>query len=85
MEQFLGCTCCRFSDCNVIESRKYDDRIRRRRQCPDCGQRITTVEITEKQFSALNHAMIQVAKGRNDNSFVIDQLKKLVHQLELKP
>lgn len=42
----MHCPFCRHSDSRVVDSRTTDDgtSIRRRRQCPDCGRRFTTVE-----------------------------------------
>ena len=42
----MHCPFCRHTDSRVMDSRTSDDRahIRRRRQCPDCGRRFTTVE-----------------------------------------
>jgi len=42
----LHCPFCRHSDSRVIDSRTSDDgsSIRRRRQCPECSKRFTTVE-----------------------------------------
>lgn len=42
----MNCPFCRHEDTRVIDSRASDDRaaIRRRRQCPACNQRFTTVE-----------------------------------------
>jgi transcriptional repressor NrdR len=42
----VHCPFCRHSDSRVVDSRTTDDgsSIRRRRQCPDCGRRFTTVE-----------------------------------------
>ncbi|WP_329568052.1 transcriptional regulator NrdR [Kitasatospora sp. NBC_01266] len=42
----MHCPFCRHSDSRVVDSRAADDgsSIRRRRQCPDCGRRFTTVE-----------------------------------------
>jgi transcriptional repressor NrdR len=42
----MYCAFCRSSETRVIDSRATDDgtSIRRRRQCPSCGQRFTTVE-----------------------------------------
>jgi len=42
----LHCPFCRFADSRVVDSRTSDDgsAIRRRRQCPECGRRFTTVE-----------------------------------------
>jgi transcriptional repressor NrdR len=42
----MHCPFCRHSDSRVIDSREADDgaAIRRRRQCPSCSRRFTTVE-----------------------------------------
>ena len=44
----MHCPFCRYADSRVVDSRTADDgaAIRRRRQCPDCGRRFTTVETT---------------------------------------
>jgi transcriptional repressor NrdR len=42
----VHCPFCKHSDSRVIDSRSSDDgtAIRRRRSCPECGRRFTTVE-----------------------------------------
>ena len=42
----MHCPFCRYTDSRVIDSRATDDgtSIRRRRSCPECGRRFTTVE-----------------------------------------
>jgi len=42
----MRCPYCRHSDSRVVDSREADDGqlIRRRRSCPECGKRFTTVE-----------------------------------------
>ena len=42
----MHCPFCRHSDSRVVDSRATEDgtSIRRRRQCPECGRRFTTVE-----------------------------------------
>ena len=42
----MHCPFCRHNDSRVVDSRATDDgtAISRRRQCPDCGRRFTTVE-----------------------------------------
>ena len=44
----MHCPFCRHTDSRVVDSRTADDgaAIRRRRQCPECGRRFTTVETT---------------------------------------
>src|SRR5947208_1126039 len=42
----MRCPYCRHPDCRVVDSREAEDGqlIRRRRSCPECGKRFTTVE-----------------------------------------
>lgn len=42
----MRCPFCRHSDSRVVDSREVDDgqAIRRRRSCPECNRRFTTVE-----------------------------------------
>ena len=42
----MRCPYCRFPDSRVVDSREQDEGqvIRRRRSCPECGKRFTTVE-----------------------------------------
>ena len=42
----MHCPFCRHADSRVVDSRTAEDglAIRRRRQCPECGRRFTTVE-----------------------------------------
>ncbi|ASN51784.1 MULTISPECIES: transcriptional regulator NrdR [Sinomonas] len=44
----MYCPFCRNPDSRVVDSRIQDDgaAIRRRRQCPECGRRFTTLETT---------------------------------------
>lgn len=44
----MNCPFCRHTDSRVVDSRATDDggSIRRRRQCPACGRRFTTLETT---------------------------------------
>ena len=45
----MKCHFCNFAESKVIDSRPTDEgfRIRRRRECPQCGARFTTYEIKE--------------------------------------
>ena len=42
----MHCPFCRHPDSRVVDSREADDgaAIRRRRSCPECGRRFTTIE-----------------------------------------
>jgi transcriptional repressor NrdR len=43
----MNCPFCRFEDSRVVDSRPVEEgtTIRRRRECPQCGQRFSTQEI----------------------------------------
>ena len=43
----MRCPYCRHSDSRVLDSREQDEGqvIRRRRSCPECNRRFTTVEV----------------------------------------
>lgn len=47
----MHCPFCRHPDSRVVDSREADDgaAIRRRRSCPECGRRFTTVETASLQ------------------------------------
>ncbi len=51
----MYCPFCRNADSRVIDSRTADDgsAIRRRRECPACGRRFTTVETSRLRGQAL--------------------------------
>jgi transcriptional repressor NrdR len=42
----MRCPYCKFADSRVVDSREVEDgqAIRRRRSCPECGRRFTTLE-----------------------------------------
>lgn len=44
----MKCPNCGFMETKVIDSRQTQDRIKRRRECSECGYRFTTFETTEK-------------------------------------
>lgn len=44
----MKCPFCGFPDSKVTDSRPKDDKIRRRRECTNCGARFTSFEIVEK-------------------------------------
>ena len=64
----MRCPYCHFRDSRVTDSRANDDGIRRRRQCIACGERFTTMEVTQL-------STVQVVKrdGRRED-FIRDKL-----------
>ncbi|MCE1178562.1 MAG: transcriptional regulator NrdR [Micrococcales bacterium] len=89
----MHCPFCRHSDSRVMDSRTTDDgsSIRRRRQCPECGRRFTTVEtaglsvvkrsgVTEP-FSR-GKVLVGVRKACQGRPVTEDQLALLAQQVE---
>ncbi|XVX21575.1 transcriptional regulator NrdR [Actinomycetota bacterium] len=89
----MHCPFCRHSDSRVMDSRTTDDgsSIRRRRQCPSCGRRFTTVEtaglsvvkrsgVTEP-FSR-GKVLVGVRKACQGRPVTEDQLALLAQQVE---
>ena len=89
----MHCPFCRHTDSRVMDSRATDDgtSIRRRRQCPECGKRFTTLEsaalsvvkrsgVTEP-FSRAK-VLVGVRKACQGRPVTEDQLALLAHQVE---
>ncbi|OLR95235.1 transcriptional regulator NrdR [Actinokineospora bangkokensis] len=89
----MRCPFCRHADSRVVDSREVDDgqAIRRRRSCPECGRRFTTVEeavlavvkrsgVTEP-FSRdkVIRGVARACQGRPVNE---DQLQQLAQRVE---
>ena len=51
----MHCPFCQYNDTRVIDSRETDDgaTIRRRRECPQCGERFNTFETAELKLPAI--------------------------------
>ena len=91
----MHCTFCRHSDSRVVDSRTAEDgsSIRRRRQCPQCGRRFTTMEATSlsvikrsgvsEEFSRqkIVTGVRKACQGRPVND---DDLAKLAQRVEEK-
>jgi len=67
----MHCPFCRYPDSRVVDSREADDgaAIRRRRSCPECGKRFSTVEtamLTVVKRSGVTEAFsrVKVVDGR---------------------
>ena len=79
----MHCPYCSYSDTKVIDSRLISDglQIRRRRECPDCGERFTTVESAEL-------LMPKVIKQKNNTREPFNEQKLregLYRSLEKRP
>ena len=89
----MHCPFCRHTDSRVMDSRATDDgsSIRRRRQCPECGKRFTTVETAALSVVKRSGAaepfsrakvLVGVRKACQGRPVTEDQLALLAHQVE---
>lgn len=62
----MHCPFCRHDDSRVVDSRATEDgtAIRRRRQCPDCGRRFTTVEAPSLNVRKRSGASEPFSRGK---------------------
>jgi transcriptional repressor NrdR len=89
----MHCPFCRHSDSRVVDSRTTDDgaAIRRRRQCPVCGRRFTTVETSSltvikrsgasEPFSR-DKVLLGVRKACQGRPVTQDELARLAQRVE---
>jgi len=68
----MKCPFCGMSDTRVIETREFNDgnEIRRRRECPDCNRRFTTIE------QSVNIIKMVVKNDGRREEFNIEKIKK---------
>ena len=89
----MHCPFCRHTDSRVMDSRATDDgaSIRRRRQCPECGKRFTTLEsaalsVVKRSGAAEPFSrakvLVGVRKACQGRPVTEDQLALLAHQVE---
>ena len=91
----MHCPFCRHPDSRVVDSRTAEDgsSIRRRRQCPQCGRRFTTMEATSlsvikrsgvsEEFSR-QKIVTGVRKACQGRPVTDDDLAKLAQRVEEK-
>lgn len=89
----MHCPFCRHDDSRVVDSRATEDgaAIRRRRQCPECGRRFTTVETASltvvkrsgatEPFSR-SKVLVGVRKACQGRPVTEDELAVLAHRVE---
>ena len=89
----MHCPFCRYTDSRVIDSRTADDgtAIRRRRLCPECNRRFTTVETTSlsvvkrsgatEPFSR-SKVLVGVRKACQGRPVTDDDLARLAQKVE---
>ena len=89
----MHCPFCRHDDSRVVDSRASEDgvAIRRRRQCPECGRRFTTVETASLTVVKRSGAtepfsrakiLAGVRKACQGRPVTEDQLAVLAHRVE---
>ena len=89
----MHCPFCRYPDSRVIDSRTSDDGkvVRRRRECPECKGRFTTLETTALVVAKRSGAMEPfnrdkviegVRKASSGRPISTDQLALLAQQVE---
>jgi len=89
----VHCPFCRHEDSRVVDSRTADDgaAIRRRRQCPQCGRRFTTVETASLSVVKRSGAtepfsrqkvLVGVRKACQGRPVTEDQLALLAQRVE---
>jgi len=77
-EPRFTCESCGSVEYEVIETRKQSDYVRRRIACKRCNHRITTYEISERQFALCQSALAaQVSILR-----VAGKLRAILNDLE---
>lgn len=61
----MRCPICKSYQVRCIDSRPYDDQIRRRRECSDCGARVSTIEIPITKHKELKNKAheLDILKG----------------------
>lgn len=89
----MHCPFCRHTDSRVVDSRTADDgsSIRRRRECPNCGRRFTTLEscslLVRKRSGVLepfsrDKVIFGVRRACQGRPVTDDQLSLLAQQVE---
>ncbi len=89
----MHCPFCRHDDSRVVDSRASEDgtAIRRRRQCPECGRRFTTVEsasltVTKRSGASepfsRTKVLVGVRKACQGRPVTEDDLALLAQQVE---
>ena len=89
----MHCPFCRHGDSRVIDSRTTDDgtSIRRRRLCPECGRRFTTIETASLSVVKRSGAtepfsrqkvLVGVRKACQGRPVTEDQLARLAQRVE---
>jgi hypothetical protein len=63
-ETLLPCPACKALSLNVIETRKTSVSTRRRKECKECGYKLTTHEVSEEYFQEAKINCMLISKVR---------------------
>ena len=77
----FSCCMCGSDRYKVLESRPHADWIRRRIACQHCESRVTTYEISERQFMLYE---IALRAHQNGQPSIADRLRSIADELENK-
>lgn len=66
----MKCIYCDESSTRVVDTRESEDKVRRRRECKDCGRRFTTYEKAEKL------ELTVVKRDKEDEQFQEEKVRK---------
>jgi len=66
----MKCIYCEESSTRVIDTRESEDKVRRRRECKNCGRRFTTYETAEKLDLTV------VKSGKEDEKFQEEKVRE---------
>lgn len=66
----MKCIYCEESSTRVIDTRESEDKVRRRRECKNCGRRFTTYETAEKLDLTV------VKRGKEDEKFQEEKVRE---------
>ena len=76
----MKCPYCGYTDNKVLDSRAVDDRIRRRRECIQCGRRYTTYETVE------HTPIFVIKKGGVRQEFDVNKIRSgIIKACEKRP
>lgn len=91
----MNCPYCGFEDSKVIDSRPSEEKIRRRRECLECGKRFTTYEVIERlplmvikrdqtrQPFSRDKLMSGLLRATKKRPISIDTLEKIIDDIEI--
>ena len=71
----MNCPKCRSGNIDILDSRRHEDCVKRRRMCLDCGFRYSTIEINVDEYKTMQekvnflHTLMQKVKETADDFY----------------